>query len=444
MSSSPKFFRMVLQRNLDDPKLMIPKTFVEDYGKALSNWVNLKLSDGLEWKVGLRKATNGALWLEKGWDKFSEHYCLEFGSLLIFTLLNGRRSSNFEVTIFDPTGVETKYVSSSPQLKEDSDTNADSGYSYSDSDESSESFREHSKKRKNALVPCWLNRKKMRKDGSSTIKIEPADAEEEECNNVSRETPSCKKRVVPKHEVKASRKKQQSPRKVETTQRFSSKSDHKPSFKVVMRRNNVQGRFNMVIPHDFAVKYLSEESGTINLQITNGRNWQLLYKWCRTDRATFAYISSGWKHFVEKNRLKEGDIGLFQLINKHNMLFTELQNNSLSPKKKTATTGNPFFEVDIVSKSYMNSYLNIPRRFAGAYFSPKMQSASLQVGNKKWDVSIKKYACSHVRFAAGWGTFHSENGLEDGDTCLFEMVNTKLCVLKVSIFRKVSTSVSMD
>lgn len=86
---------------------------------------------------------------------------------------------------------------------------------------------------------------------------------------------------------------------------------------------------------------------------------------------------------------------------------------------------------------------NIPTRFARTYFSPKMQSASLQVGNKKWDVALKQYE-SRARFSSGWGTFRVENGLEDGDTCLFEMVNTKLCVFEVSIFKNVSTSVSMD
>ncbi|XP_008440216.1 uncharacterized protein LOC103484739 isoform X1 [Cucumis melo] len=269
---------------------------------------------------------------------------------------------------------------------------------------------------------------------------------EEECNYIFREIPSCKKRLIPKHEIKVSRKKQPSPKKVETVQRFSSKSDHQPSFKVVMRQSNVQGRFNMVspscfinpplnslfdlliyfsfvlevIPYDFAVKYLSEEIGTIKLQTTDCRNWQLLYKWCRTDRATYAYISSGWKHFAEDNRLKEGDIGLFQLVNKHSFSFTKLQNNSLPPEKETAATGNPFFE-------------NIPLKFANEYFSPEMQSADLQVGNKKWNVILKQYEDSQV---VG-GTFRGESGLKDGDKCLFEMVNTEQCVFKVSFSRNV-------
>ena len=75
-------------------------------------------------------------------------------------------------------------------------------------------------------------------------------------------------------------------------------------------------------------------------------------------------------------------------------------------------------------------------KFANKYFSPEMHSADLQVGNKKWNVMLKQYE-SYVRFSSGWGTFLGENGLKDGDKCLFEMVNTEHCVFKVSFSRNV-------
>lgn len=62
-----------------------------------------------------------------------------------------------------------------------------------------------------------------------------------------------------------------------------------------------------------------------------------------------------------------------------------------------------------------------------------MQSADLQVGNKKWNVILKQYEDSQV---VG-GTFRGESGLKDGDKCLFEMVNTEQCVFKVSFSRNV-------
>lgn len=72
-----------------------------------------------------------------------------------------------------------------------------------------------------------------------------------------------------------------------------------------------------------------------------------------------------------------------------------------------------------------------------------MYSATLQVGNKQWNVTLKQYD-GYVRFSAGWSTFRDDNGLEDGDTCLFEMVSKINCVFKVSISKKVTSSASID
>lgn len=85
---------------------MIPKKFVTDYGKFLSTSVRLRLLDGMEWKIGLTTAANGAVWLQNGWHPFAEHYSLEFGSLLVFRF-DG--CSTFHTTIFDITGSEIKY-----------------------------------------------------------------------------------------------------------------------------------------------------------------------------------------------------------------------------------------------------------------------------------------------------------------------------------------------
>lgn len=81
--------------------------------------------------------------------------------------------------------------------------------------------------------------------------------------------------------------------------------------------------------------------------------------------------------------------------------------------------------------------------FAKEHFSSDMRSAKLQVGNRQWIVALRQYGSS-VRLSAGWCLFYGDNGLEDGDSCLFEMVDTKNCVFKVTIFKHVSSSASMD
>ena len=115
-----------------------------------------------------------------------------------------------------------------------------------------------------------------------------------------------------------------------------------------------------VIPKEFAGKYLSDEVGSISIQTENGKKWSLLYKWSESDDED-AYISRGWRDFVEENLLKPGDVVFFELIKKDKFLFTKLQENitvpSSSPKNKTASTTNPFFEVQIHKKSYGNTVL---------------------------------------------------------------------------------------
>lgn len=86
---------------------MLPKKFITDYGKFLSNSICLKLPDGLEWKLG-SKTANDTVWLQNGWQQFSNHYRLKPGSLLVFRF-DG--NSTFQTCIFDQTCLEIQYPS---------------------------------------------------------------------------------------------------------------------------------------------------------------------------------------------------------------------------------------------------------------------------------------------------------------------------------------------
>lgn len=115
-----------------------------------------------------------------------------------------------------------------------------------------------------------------------------------------------------------------------------------------------------VIPKEFARKYLSDEVGSISIQTENGKKWSLLYRW-NEGNDEVAYISRGWRDFVEENLLKPGDVVFFEVIKKDKFLFTKLRENitvpSSSPKEKISSTTNPFFKVQIHKKSYGNAAL---------------------------------------------------------------------------------------
>lgn len=87
---------------------MIPKKFITDYGKFLSNPICLKPPDGVEWKVESTTTPNGTVWLRNGWQEFSNHYGLKSGSLLVFRL-DG--NSTFHTLIFNQNCSEIQYSS---------------------------------------------------------------------------------------------------------------------------------------------------------------------------------------------------------------------------------------------------------------------------------------------------------------------------------------------
>ncbi|XP_057965090.1 B3 domain-containing transcription factor VRN1 isoform X2 [Malania oleifera] len=99
---------------------------------------------------------------------------------------------------------------------------------------------------------------------------------------------------------------------------------------------------------------------------------------------------------------------------------------------------NPFVKV-ILKPSYINKgNMHVPSTFAGKYLSEVVDFIKLQVSDgRQWHVR-----CIHKRgivnkLSKGWSAFVLENGLEEGDVCVFELIKTKEVALKVAIFRAV-------
>ncbi|KAF1863653.1 hypothetical protein Lal_00030724 [Lupinus albus] len=102
------FFKIILESSLRDGDLRIPRSFVKQYGKELSNPVILRLPNGVKWKVNWIKHDSGDVWFQKLWERFAHSYSLSFGHFLIFRY-EGR--SNFQVLVFDISAVEIDYSS---------------------------------------------------------------------------------------------------------------------------------------------------------------------------------------------------------------------------------------------------------------------------------------------------------------------------------------------
>ncbi|KAJ4843261.1 hypothetical protein Tsubulata_009864 [Turnera subulata] len=78
----------------------LPMTFVKKYGKEVSSPVQLKVPNGDEWSIRLRKH-GGEIWLQTGFRS-----SLTYGSLLVFQY---EGNCLFNVHIFDESAMEISY-----------------------------------------------------------------------------------------------------------------------------------------------------------------------------------------------------------------------------------------------------------------------------------------------------------------------------------------------
>ncbi|KAJ0077410.1 hypothetical protein Patl1_36256 [Pistacia atlantica] len=99
-----------------------------------------------------------------------------------------------------------------------------------------------------------------------------------------------------------------------------------PSFMVFLRSHSTTER-RVGVPVKFANKYLCRNSRTINLQVPDGR--VLCVKIHKPTRGGFC-LTEGWVKFSREENLKQGDIGIFELIKMKDSIL-KLSNPSPGP-----------------------------------------------------------------------------------------------------------------
>ncbi|KAF8015893.1 hypothetical protein BT93_H1442 [Corymbia citriodora subsp. variegata] len=93
------FYRLMVDCLIHEKKLGIPKKFARKYGDELSDVVRLVSSDSSIWLVELRKHGH-RLWFRDGWQRFLEHYSIHSGQFLIFKY---EGDSTFHVYVYNLT-----------------------------------------------------------------------------------------------------------------------------------------------------------------------------------------------------------------------------------------------------------------------------------------------------------------------------------------------------
>ncbi|KAJ1410455.1 DNA-binding barrel domain superfamily [Sesbania bispinosa] len=106
-------------------------------------------------------------------------------------------------------------------------------------------------------------------------------------------------------------KPQVSPEIEKLAQSFTSDN---PYFTHFMTKSNVENPFVMPVATKFARRYISEAVKTIILENSEGKYWEVGVGCIGTPNKRYFQFTRGWEKFVRGNKLKIGDLCIFELI----------------------------------------------------------------------------------------------------------------------------------
>ncbi|XP_065871973.1 B3 domain-containing transcription factor VRN1-like [Euphorbia lathyris] len=431
----PHFFKFILNDSAPQQKLVIPRKFVKTFGGYLSNPVILKVPSGQKWKVDIVKC-EGEICLQSGWREFAEYYSIEYGYLLVFEY--DKAVSEFNVIIFDKTTTEIDYPFSFTNVDQDPNIVAD----------------------------------------------------EPEIDDVSVEILPSKANLGDQFTRKKKLTREEKSKAVERA--VSNFQSENPSFTIVMQPSYVHNTNVMPpIPLGFARKYLNKNGDAAILNMLDGKSWSIKYCSSTNSGTTITRIkNSGWRGFVKGNDLEVGDVCIFEILfeyvdettfgvsifrysnlcsspgsgkqskekescskqskfssgicnvknENHTRKKIKLENSEGSKNNTKARSNlsseNPACKTVMQASNFSSKnkyYLRLPYNFVknmkqGSY------KVKLQVDNKLWSVKLNIYAYAGI-FGEGWVEFARENSLKVGDVCRFELIDTQILLMGVSVSR---------
>ncbi|KAI4322054.1 hypothetical protein L6164_021777 [Bauhinia variegata] len=268
-----------------------------------------------------------------------------------------------------------------------------------------------------------------------------------------------------------------------------------PHFSALIKPFNICYAF-VYVPTWFAKEYLR---GVVSLHLenSNGKRWKV---GCHSpnSRSSALRIGKGWRDFARDNHLQEGDVCVFELIKrkqvviqvtvyhaddisyqgqggyqkkrrskrlrKENEAEEDARDNSYKPQSRRMPNSsssssssrterlkdtaikiaqnfkpkNPHFHAVIQPWNMYNAFVYVPAWFAKEYLRGVV-SLNLENGNgKRWKVACRSpnsNKSSALRIGRGWGDFARDSHLQEGDVCVFQLVKRKQVILQVTIFR---------
>ncbi|KAL5077292.1 hypothetical protein RYX36_016276 [Vicia faba] len=270
------FFKFILQNNLQTIKM--PNKFTRSLGAGISNPVMIKPPDGSAWKV-FWKNINGEIWFEKGWNIFTQNYSLQHGCLVVFKYKEG--TSELDVVILGQNALEIDY---------DSKCDTVDILNVDDSDDESDEIH---------ILNEWLNRKKVIQK-SPLVSTRAHKKVRGETEKNSERTSSLNRPI--------------GARAREVAANFISRN---PFLTIVIKPSNLVEKRLGVSNLNGVIENTKKN---VKLQI-GSRSWNVKLLRCCYKHKTERRISGGWSSFARESGLQPGDICIFELINKEDIVF---------------------------------------------------------------------------------------------------------------------------
>ncbi|XP_065848513.1 B3 domain-containing protein REM6-like isoform X4 [Euphorbia lathyris] len=133
------------------------------------------------------------------------------------------------------------------------------------------------------------------------------------------------------------------------------------------------------------------------------------------------YIEDGWNEFRLGNNLKPGDSFVFELIeNAERTIF-----KMCGIKGLCSSMENPYFYATLQASHFRNSQMKVPTRFARSSGLTTSKCSAVSIRNEmgnSWIVTLRLDKNNKLYMTYGCFDFVKENGLEEGDVFILELV----------------------
>ncbi|XP_057965093.1 B3 domain-containing protein Os01g0723500-like isoform X2 [Malania oleifera] len=315
----PSFFKIIIAGYPND-RLRIPPHFIQKYlSHEIPSGVTLKGPSGSHWHVKLQERENG-IFLHDGWPQFIKDHSLGDYELLIFRY---EGNMSFNVQIFDKSGWERVSVCTDRNHVESSSSNGK---------------RKRGRPRKyfsHLHLPKTHEHnpgqsddpEKLKEKGQIQMKtgIDKSRAKDvwpkkfKENENIQRKIKKeedLSAQEMELHDSHILRRGQPLAEECERVWKMARSFNSRfPCFESFMKAYNTERAFILRIPTSFSKAYLPQQKTRFVLKNSKGKAWEVASNYNKKYHA----FSGGWRAFACDNNLNQGDVCVFELVDKNVM-----------------------------------------------------------------------------------------------------------------------------